>query len=241
MTPISLVLLPGLDGTGILFAPLLAAIPPSIKPIVVSYPQDRHLLDQELLPLVLERLPRDGPFILLGESFSGPLAVMVAEQRPAGLVGFILCASFVVNPRPIIGTVFGFCARPFLFRLFPLMQRTKAKVGRYSTSELGRLLAEVHARVNPHVMAARLRMVFRVDVREAFRACELPMLYLAGGRDWVVPSRNVRVAQRINPRMRRVTIDSPHMVLQTQAEQCAKAIECFADSLRSTSSESIPP
>jgi len=228
---ISLVLLPGLDGTGILFQPLIAALPPSIKPIVLSYPQDRHLTYHEFLPLVRERLPRDGPFIVLGESFSGPLAVMVAAERPAGLVGLILCASFVVNPRPIIGTLFRFCVQPFLFRLFPALQRVKARIGGYSTSELSRLFAQVHARVKPHVMAARPRMVFRVDVSDALRACEVPVLYIAGGRDFVVPGRNLRVAQRIKPQMQSVTIDSPHMVLQTHPVEASEAIVGFASSL----------
>ena len=34
----ALVLLPGMDGTGDLFAPLLSALPPALRTIVVRYP-----------------------------------------------------------------------------------------------------------------------------------------------------------------------------------------------------------
>src|SRR5271155_2151701 len=92
--PVSLILLPGLDGTGLLFQPLVAALPAAIQPRIVRYPGHRHLTYHELLPLVMDALPQSGPFILLGESFGGPLATMVAAERPPGLVGLILCASF---------------------------------------------------------------------------------------------------------------------------------------------------
>ena len=43
MTPLPLVLLPGLDGTGEQFEPLLRELPASLTPIVVRYPTDRVL------------------------------------------------------------------------------------------------------------------------------------------------------------------------------------------------------
>ena len=65
----SLVLLPGLDGTGLLFQPLIDCLPEDIQPVVVAYPKELQLGYAELLPLVLDSLP-PGPFVLLGESFS---------------------------------------------------------------------------------------------------------------------------------------------------------------------------
>ena len=90
------VLLPGLDGTGRLFAPLLRALP-GLEPIVVSYPC-REVLDvQGLLHVIEGALPTE-PYILVAESFSGPLAVRVAARRPLGLRGLVLVASFVRSP-----------------------------------------------------------------------------------------------------------------------------------------------
>jgi hypothetical protein len=39
----SLLLLPGMDGTGRMFAPLIARLPASLEPRAIAYPGDRAL------------------------------------------------------------------------------------------------------------------------------------------------------------------------------------------------------
>src|SRR5438477_10571709 len=95
---VKLILMPGMDGTGELFAPLLRALGDSMESSVLQYPADEPLGYAELLPRVRAEIPRRAPFVLLGESFSGPLALMLAAEAPAGLRGVILCASFATSP-----------------------------------------------------------------------------------------------------------------------------------------------
>jgi len=228
---ISLVLLPGLDGTGLLFQPLIAALPATIKPTIVRYPGDRHLSYQELLPLVLDALPPSDPFILLGESFSGPLAAMVAAQRPKNLIGLILCATFITAPWPIIRPAISIFARGPVFNLYIPYKRIRALLGGYSTPQRRALIAQMQSLVRPHVFASRVRMVFQVDAKDALRSCAVPMLYIKAANDMVVPGRNLRVIQQINPRIAVVTIGSSHMVLQRHPAQAAEAISTFASSL----------
>jgi pimeloyl-ACP methyl ester carboxylesterase len=78
----SLILLPGLDGTGDLFRPLLDVLPPGIDFLVVAYPADRPLTCDELLPILAEQIPPDRPLVLVAESFSGPLALRFAAAHP---------------------------------------------------------------------------------------------------------------------------------------------------------------
>jgi pimeloyl-ACP methyl ester carboxylesterase len=91
---VRLILMPGMDGTGELFAPLLHALGNSIESSVLRYPTAEPLGYSELLSRVRVELPKSDSFVLLGESFSGPLALMVAAEAPTGLRGVILCASF---------------------------------------------------------------------------------------------------------------------------------------------------
>lgn len=72
--------MPGLDGSGVLFRPLLKRLPPEVVPQVITYPATTPLGYAELLPHVMAALPESGAFVVLGESFSGPLALMVAAQ-----------------------------------------------------------------------------------------------------------------------------------------------------------------
>lgn len=90
-----LVLLPGMDGTGRLFAPLLSRLDDRLEPVVIAYPGHEQLDYDQLHEFVRARLPKGEPFILLGESFSGPVAITLAATAPTGLCGLILCATFM--------------------------------------------------------------------------------------------------------------------------------------------------
>lgn len=104
-----LVLLPGMDGTGRLFAPLLSRLDESLEPVVIAYPEHEQLDYGQLHQFVRARLPEGEPFVLLGESFSGPVALTLAAAAPAGLCGLILCATFMRNPMPVLGAAWPDC------------------------------------------------------------------------------------------------------------------------------------
>ena len=226
-----LVLLPGLDGTGVLMRPLLAALPPEVAPIVVTYPGDEILDYDALVPRVLAALPRDRPFVLLGESYGGPLALRVAATRPAGLAGVVLCATFVRRPHPWIPAWMRHAVRPWVLRPFPQMSRAKMLLGGYSTSDLRALSAEALSLVRADVLAARVRDVLAVDVTAELPACPVPILYLRGTRDGVVPGWNARAIRRIRPSVEIVDLPAPHLVLQTQPALAAAAIARFTERL----------
>lgn len=75
----TLVLLPGMDGTGELFRPLLEVIGTAWPVNVVSYPVGEVLSYEQLVDHAQSCLP-GGPLILLGESFSGPIAATLAAS-----------------------------------------------------------------------------------------------------------------------------------------------------------------
>jgi hypothetical protein len=73
VTAVTIVLLPGLDGTGDLFERFVAVAPSGVRPVVVSFPHATSYPD--LRSVVRHQLPSVGSFVVLGESFSGPLAM----------------------------------------------------------------------------------------------------------------------------------------------------------------------
>lgn len=98
--PPAIVLLPGMDGTGELFSPFLASLGSEFETLIIRYPTNRPLGYGELAALTQSQLPTDKQYVLLAESFSGPIAISIAASNPIGLAGIILCASFAKNPRP---------------------------------------------------------------------------------------------------------------------------------------------
>lgn len=231
MKPCSLVLLPGLDGTGELFRPLLAELPGWIHPVVVSYPRERELGYAELLPLVVRTLPTDAHFVILGESFSGPLAVMAAAGKPAGLEGVILCASFVRKPFRTLPSWLGvLCIGP-IFRLWPAVLRLRTLPMRAELRGLLPLALAAIGSVRPSVVAARVRALMNVDARAQLQAMAVPLLYLQALRDPLIRKHNAEEITRIRPDARLAQVDTWHFLLQLEPRRAAAEIASFIEAL----------
>ena len=227
-----LVLLPGLDGTGLLFEPLCRELPAILEPVVMDYPRDRETSYDELLELTLPRLPSTEPYILLGESYGGPLSLKLAAAHPIGLRGVILTASFVTCPHGYVPKWTSHLVVPAMFYPAPLFAKLKAVVGRYSTPEIQALIGRGLATVSPAVIAARIREVITTDVTKELLACEVPILYIQATHDYVVPASNLEKIQALRPNVEVARVEAPHMILQTQAAISAKIIEEFANAQR---------
>ncbi len=221
-------LLPGLDGTGRLFEPFVRQAPEEAACTVARYPVDRALSYPECADLVVSEFLPDGEFVIVAESFSGPVAVLAAAPRPRGLVGVVLCNTFVyrVSWR-------GFARLPWslLFRL-PL---SWLSVGVFLTgfgraSEYVGMIREANAPVHPTVRAARLRSALAVDFRSEFAALDLPVMDLRGGHDRLVLGNCARRVMRTRPETMAVTIPGPHLLLQTKPERCWQEITAFVTS-----------
>ena len=227
MRPIYIVLLPGLDGTGLLFRPLIEKLPAYIKPIVVNYPTDEKLGYADLLPLALNALPKNEPFILLGESFSGPLSIMLAASKPPGLKAVVLSTSFVTCPQRLIPkwTELLVFATPFRTSVF--FAKIGALFGEYYSDELKQALSSV----KPEVFAHRLREVIKVNVEAELASCKLPILYLQGKHDFMVSSTNLARIKELKPDVQYVQLETSHLLLQTNPSDAANSISSFIETL----------
>lgn len=207
------VVLPGLDGTGRLLERFRAAAPPGIACNVIAYPPSQLLGYRELEEYVASRLPA-GPLVLIGESFSGPVAVRLAASREVRAL--VLCGSFVTPPRPSFLRVF---SRTALFRL-RVPERVLAffMLSPFATPALTSAFAETLRDVAPAVLALRLREALSVDERASLRRVTAPVLYLRGRYDRLVRRRVVREFTNV------VELDAPHAVLQIAPEEAWRAI-----------------
>jgi pimeloyl-ACP methyl ester carboxylesterase len=223
----TLLLLPGMDGSEALFQPLVQSAPPDVSVVTVGYPPGGANTYQDLLPRIQAILPRQGPFFMLGWSFSGPLALMVAAQRPPGLAGIVLASSFVRRPAPYVPSWAHHLARPLLFRFYPAFSQVKALLGGYTTPELRALLARAHSQAGPEALACRVRAALTVDATAALAACPVPVLYLRADRDRVVPASRADEIRRLLPTLEIAELAGPHLALATNPVASWAAITAF--------------
>ena len=223
---IPIVLLPGMDGTGELLAELAGRLSSQRQVHVVDYPHDRPLGYDDLTALALERAP-DRRFALLGESFSGPIAIEIAATAPR-VAGLILASSFARHPMP---TYLAALARMLDLRFTPSALIEAALLGAAGTPPIKAHLARVLARVPREIIRARVSEVLRVDKRSRLRAVTCPMLYLRGRFDRMVRRKHLDEIRSAQPSCEVRTLDAPHMLLQTHPAEAAEAINRFCDRL----------
>jgi pimeloyl-ACP methyl ester carboxylesterase len=171
---LTLVLLPGMDGRGLFFRDFVAAIPPELEPVVVQYPNDPELGYSELEALALAVLPRDRPFILLGESFPGPIAISIAASNPTGLRGLILCCAFARRPHPLRPLTTA-AQRPLPAGRLPAFILPPNLFGRFDSPRFRAQLAEVHGLVSANTLKSRLEAVAHTDVSDKLRQVAVPI------------------------------------------------------------------
>lgn len=237
-TVTTLVLLPGLDGSGDFFDALCRQLPPHWRTHVVPYPSDKPLSYSELARFVLAALPNDGPYVLLAESFSGPVAIQVAATRPAGLIGVVLCATFACNPRPILRPLLGL-TRMAPVRAAPMGLLSRCLLGAEANASWAECIRQAMDQCSVAVLRARAREVLLVDVRSQLADIRVPVLYLQASRDWVVPAAALVEIQRVLPGIQVAKIDGPHFLLQAKPVSCAEQIAMFAERLAFASDASL--
>ncbi|ELX09612.1 protein BioH [Janthinobacterium sp. HH01] len=216
-----------MDGTGNLFAPLIEALNDEFAITIVRYPTHEPLGYSELEAIARRALPASGQFILLGESFSGPIAISIAETRPEGLVGLVLCCTFARSPRPALSAL-SRLASHLPIKLAPTALINHALLGRQATRTLRAALAAAIAAVSSRVLQTRLRAVLTVDVSAKLKMLQLPLLYMQASEDRVVPASVGHDISALYPATQLIALRGPHCLLQAAATESAAAIAAFA-------------
>lgn len=216
-----LVLLPGLDGTGMLFEPLLEALPSHIKTKVVRYSSELSQSYAELEKYVITELP-DEDYILLGESFSGRIAYNIASRNPENLVSVIFVASFIDSPCKILNILLSVAPLKILLRKRVPNVVAKWLLGRKIEKDKIELLRNALSSVRPEVLKYRIKAVCGMSPPTV--SCESKAIYILPTNDYLVPKGAERKIKTMCKKMRTHTVSGTHFILQSNPEACAKII-----------------
>ncbi len=222
---ITIVLLPGLNGTEALFQPLVDTAPIRFKILTIAFPSQENYSYQQLTEYVLEKISHlNGDFILLGESYSGPLALFVAQTKPHNLKSVILSASFVTAPNIKIARFLPWAIGFRLVKILcSLLCSDKPK------SVIGLVFNELK-KLEPKIFAARIQAIFAVDAQTALKECPAPIMYFLGKKDFTVPRKNLNRILSIRSDVKVVEFNTDHFLLQSAPVEAWAAIEEFAES-----------
>jgi len=197
-----------MDGTGTLFEPFVRELPPHVNAVTVSYPAGVHLSYDQLAGRVRNELPPGQPYIIVAESYSGPVALRLAAAPVGDLRAIVLVASFVSRPLGRWGRRLAWLPWAAVFRLRPPRLALRwLLMNRDTPRETVSAVQAAIGQVRPDVLAARMREALRADSTEAALACPVRIVCLVAGRDRLL-------GWRAFPGVETVTVPSPHLLLQ---------------------------
>ena len=198
----------------------------TLETLVVRYPSDEESSYLELAEFVKQFLPTSAPYIILGESFSGPIAVAVAQSKPPGLVGLILCASFISSPLKLLRTLAPLAR--FAPTSIPRTLLAIMLMGRFRSNDLVENTIDAIRSVKPSVLRQRIRSVMTVDYRDNAREVDVPALYLRATEDRIISEKSATEFLNYCPKAEIVEVAAPHFLLQCCPKEASACIEKFA-------------
>ena len=225
---IHLVLMPGIDGTGIFFRPLLGALPHDTPSSVITYPADETLSLAEYAGFVRGQLPGND-VVLVAESFSGLVALMLLHDLPGNVKGVVFSATFAEPLHHLlISTAVLIPGLPSLIKRLPPPLLSHYLFAPCADRVLEHLLREVLPRLSPGAIKNRAGLIARgyPFPEERF---SIPVLYLQASGDRVVPQKAARWFARHFNEFELARFDAPHCLLQTRPGECADRIVRYVD------------
>lgn len=217
MKPV-LVLLPGLDGSGLLFSPLISALGADFDCRVLALPNDGEQNQAKLAQRLLPQLPTQR-FVLLGESFSGAIAAEIAASQPPGLAGAIFVATFLQPPRPLLLRM-----PKALFWLGWRLHRPLAALwwpfcGYRKDAATRTLVLQSLQSLSWLILWQRIQAIRTLRMGEQPIAC--PAIGIHAQHDCLVPSS---AKGQLNRLASQCVIKGPHFLLQSEPRLAARTI-----------------
>lgn len=209
-----LVLLPGLDGTGKLFAPFVERASADFELSVCAYDHEADQSYERLARALSLSLPSDRRYTLIAESFAGPVALRVAAENPKQLDALVLVNTFARSPLSTAQEL----ALPLASRV-PLALAPAPLLRRYllgdeaSGAEVAVTRAALES-VPAAVLRARLATLATCDESESYLRCMQPMFYLHGTRDRLLSANALSHLSYLRPGLVVAELDAPHALVQ---------------------------
>lgn len=221
-----LVLLPGLDGSGLLFQPFVEQCLQPENYTIIAYPSDYHIPYNELADYVISKLPNDKELVLLGESYSGPVAIQLALRRGLTVSSLILVATFSYYPDNFLKFISLWLPYKYLLRLpVPDFILKFICFDKTVSTKIMDLLKISLTLTSPKIMALRMSEGIHIDVREALANLKVPCIYIKAKHDKLVSASASAEIKKTNGSINIIEVDGPHFILQTRVEECCAIIK----------------
>ena len=230
LTHTTLVLLPGLDGTANnLYDKVLALDWSGMLIKTMALPKDGPQEYDSLAKTIVPSLPQ-GDLILLAESFSTPLAILLAASQRSRVKALVLVAGFCSSPQP---SGLGWLPlQPLLSLTPPAFLLKQFLADEDAPQELLDDLTKSIRGISGATLADRVRVVLTLQESDCPDLRGLPLLLLQARQDRLIPWDAQSQLERHFPHAACHWINGPHLLLQTRPQECRDAVVGFLTDVR---------
>jgi 3-oxoadipate enol-lactonase len=199
-----LVLVPGIDGTGLLFYRQIPALERQFEITTTRHRDDARSMEDlvEDLDREIERAAAGRPVTLLGESFGGALTLSYALTHPERVERVVILNSFAhfgSQARLWLGYHL-LRATPWgMMRIVRQLNASRMHSPQTERDEIDRFHELMRATTREGYLS-RMRILRDYDIRDQLPSLNVPALYLAADRDTLVPSvEQARLMSELTP------------------------------------------
>lgn len=224
-------LLPGLHGTAALYDPLVQLL--DSHPVeCISYPEDIPQSYEKLSEWLISHVDWSKPRVLIAESFSGPLALLLASKFPHSVQALVLAASFCASPsNPNLALL---PLRPLMMLRPPKAAIRHFLIGPTASNEKTKRLQSIVSSIPSKVLSQRVRSILSLEPADCPNLHDTPMLILQASDDNMIPWETQNQLCMHYPHATTHWLNSPHLILQECTLECHTLIAHFiATSLNS--------
>ncbi|MFD0894587.1 alpha/beta hydrolase [Luteolibacter ambystomatis] len=194
--------------------------PVTVLPIPKEGAQDYESLVTALAP----QLP-EGPLVLIGESFSGPIAMKLAKRERGRVEALVIAGGFCASPAPAGLALVPL--RPLFLLPPPAIFLKKYLAGPEATHELVESLGAAIRSVPSATLSARAEVILALQESDCPSFESLPVLLVQAHHDEVLSWESQSRLERHFPEADSVWIESPHLLLATNPDVCREAVVEF--------------
>ncbi len=218
---IKLILLPGMDGTGKLFDPLIKLLPEAIDKEVIPLSSLKEG-DAESQAYEIARRLGEEQIVIFAESYSGIIAYQLCQINTLNIKHVIFAASFL--SRPSYFSRFGYLAPLSIirFNLLPEFLLSWLFFGSVHRIELVKLFLSALQLVSNTTLKRRLKNI--ACMVEPDKTIQTACTYLQASNDKLVNKKAIISFQKLCINLHVKQIIGGHFIAQSNPEKCLEVI-----------------
>ncbi len=216
------VLLPGMDGTGILSDPFIAQSPSGIDVVSVPLIQSADYDYDDHARHVVSHIG-SAPIVLVAESYSGMIAYHMLRMGCENIKHVVFAASFISRPS-LMPLLAGYLPITLIkSRLMPRKLLGQILFGRFSSSNLLDCFYQALGQVDDNLLRQRLVQIAGLNDPDA--RITVPCTYIRPTNDNLVAKSALNSFRQVCDGLAIREVAGTHFVLQTNPRACWKIIQ----------------